>query len=415
LKSAIITVVFFFLCIFPAFASIDHTSSETLLKENKSSVNFLGTSVTNFGDQKTDQFKEIYELHFNGHVSYLQSDYKKTFTKVYQSQEKQIELFSYLLNDFYFKDSKDILDTLAPLVIRSKNAKARLYLTLGYRERAVGKNDFVSASASNPKLRFYKLTKFMNAVKRARRAKRYAFLSLFESQTDEVKREIYNFLFDTEMKSGNKFFNRFLGKKDKIFISELSSEYSDQKSADGESKEKNQGKKEELEKLKEEHKVQDPAIEKKKEVFETKDAKRSRFRNEKRAAEYLMNYQFDKAHDIISKYIDDLNYKMILATFGALSAPEPGKGADTHPVDYKRYKIHHTDNYARLSKQSVIETLADKIKIDAETKVTRDDLLLKEPKKAEDKKDKKADDEIEEIKDSAGKKEIEKKKIKNSN
>jgi len=68
-----------------------------------------------------------------------------------------------------------------------------------------------------------------------------------------------------------------------------------------------------------------------------------------------------------------------------------------------------------LSKQSVIETLADKIKIDAETKVTRDDLLLKDAKKAEEKKDpktvedKKTNEEIDEIKDSAGKKAVDNK------
>ena len=210
----------------PSFSFTEQTTTERIINENRSFVDFINVSITNFGNQdKLDQFKDIYNIHFNGFVAFLQADYKRAYKKVYECQGKQVALYSDIVKNLYLEDSKDILDKLAPLVVRSKNAKSRLYLTLGYRDRTVGRNNFVVGMASNPKLHSYKLYKFMKAIKKTRRAKRYGLLALYESQTDEMKRKIYIHLLKNEQSKGNPFYNRFLGKTEDSYINEINKSY----------------------------------------------------------------------------------------------------------------------------------------------------------------------------------------------
>ena len=188
MKLALGTFLMALFFISPVYSFTDQTTTERKLEENKSFIDFLNVCITNFADSKIPEFKEAYELHFNAYIAYLQANFRKAYKKVYSSQEKLDNLYSFMINDYYLEDSKDILDEFAPMVLRSKNSKARLYLTLGYRERTIGRNNFVSATASNPKLHSYRIFKYVDAVKRARRAKRYGFLALFESQSNTKKK-----------------------------------------------------------------------------------------------------------------------------------------------------------------------------------------------------------------------------------
>ena len=140
--SLIINVVLILLVfLFPAYSFTDQTTSNRILKKNVTFVDFMNVSITNFGDQeRKDQFKDIYKMHFNALVAYLQSDYKETFKKIYESQKKQSALYSNITKNLYIDSSKHILDSLAPRIIISKNSKARQYLTLGYRNGTVGRN-----------------------------------------------------------------------------------------------------------------------------------------------------------------------------------------------------------------------------------------------------------------------------------
>jgi hypothetical protein len=184
-------------------AFTDQTTSERILRENKDFIEFINVSVSNFAEQKTDEFKKIYEMHFNADIAYLQSDYHRTYKKIYQCQSQLMPLYETLLRDRYLEDSKDLLDRIAPGIIKSKNTRARLYLTLGYRDRTVSMTHYTVGEASNPRLYSYKLFKYEEGIKMARRAKRYAFLALFESQSPETKKAIYEELMKNEMKEGN--------------------------------------------------------------------------------------------------------------------------------------------------------------------------------------------------------------------
>ncbi|MDY6934736.1 MAG: hypothetical protein SVZ03_11035 [Spirochaetota bacterium] len=375
-----------------AFPFTDQTTTERIIKENKDFINFMNVSITNFGDQeRTNLFKELYLIHFNAFVSYLQSDYKNAYKKLYDSQERQSLLYSYIVKKLYLDSSKEILDSLAPIIIKSKNTRARKYLSLGYRDRTVGRNNFVFGEASNPRLHSNKIYKYIKAIKRVRRAKRYGFLALWECQSDEMKKEIYNHLITKEKGAGNHFFNRFLIQGDDEFLQEINKTYKEHK--------------ESIENKKE---TQTQGIDQKETPMkgsiitaESRIEKRVRFRQEKTTANYLLNYEFDGVDDMTRKYIKDYNFKLIQATFEVLATH---KGDSKDEIDYNSFKIHHMDNYIRLSNKSAIDTFADYLKVDEvveapseEVGITMDTGQPAQEKDEIDKKENKNIDGIEQI------------------
>jgi len=359
-KTSLLLLVSSFLFATPSvFPYSDQTTTERILKENRRFVEFINLCVTNFADDKKEDFLKAYDKHFNADVAYLQSDYRRAYKRVYSSQGEMEKLYRDLVKNYYLEDSKTILDRLAPDIIRSKNKRARLYLTLGYRDRTVSWVHYTVADASNPKFYSYKLYKYVDAIKMARRSKRYAFLALFESQNTETKRKIYTQICKSESQGGTKYMVRFLDLNDQDYINEMGKTYEEHEEAE---KARNQGRpKKEADK---------PAVDVEgSTAYEAKVVKRVRFRNESRAARYLINGEFDMAEDLMREYIDDFNFKLITATFDVLSAGMKASGAETSSsakIDYEKYKIHLLDNYSRISfsKKSMLDTFVDLVKVE---------------------------------------------------
>lgn len=327
----------------PAAAYSDQTTTERVLNENKGFIDFMDVCVTNFGDEQRERFREIYRHHFNAEVSFLQSDYKAAFKRLYLSEGVNAGLFADMARDIYLEGAKDILDSIAPEIIRSKNSRAKLYLTLGYRDRAVGFNYYTIGMASNPKLYSYKIYKYIDTVKMSRRAKRYAFLALYESRSDEMKTKIFNHLFEMEREAGNPFYSRFLAKNGDAFLNELNRDYYESTPTDA-SAEKTKGE-----------------ADAEAGSFEKKTERRVRFRAEKTVAQYILNREFEKAEDTIREYVDDFNFKIIKAMLEMLSAEGSGSPGG---VDYRGFLPHHTDNYVRYSKESALASFSGSIKVE---------------------------------------------------
>ena len=327
------------------FSSHDQTSTERILKENKDFVEFINVSLTNFAGGKKEDFKKIYEKHFNADIAYLQSDYKRAFERVYTSQGEMEGLYRNMVKEYYLEDSKSILDRLAPGIIRSKSARARLYLTLGYRDRTVSWVHYTVGDASNPKLYSYKLYKYVDAIKMARRAKRFAFLALFESQPIEVKKKIYNQLCKTERDNGNRFMERFVDLGEQAYIDEIAKDYEAYQKA------------EDAAAAKSGLTATDP-------TFEKKVEKRVRFRTETKTGRYLLDGDFDQAEDLMRPFIEDFNFKIIFATFDVLAASDKQGGAKAGAIDYENFKIHQADNYSRLIGTSVLDGVIDTVRVE---------------------------------------------------
>lgn len=392
----IMTIIIIFFFILPIFPFSDQTTTERMLKENRDFIEFMDVCISNFGKDRVRQYREkffeIYQFHFNAQVFFLQSDYKNTFANVRLSQGKHTQLYAEILKDIYLEDAKDILDKFAPYIIRSKNTRARLYLTLGYRDRAVSKNFEKIGNATRPKLFSYKLHKYVEAIKFARRAKRYGFLALYESLDRTMKRDIFVHLLEMERESGNKFYNRFLKHTDKTLMDEIDKTFEEyEKEPEGGTKEGESLKeKKDIETNKGDLKKGDDS------TFEKKIEKRVRFRKEKILARHILNLEFDRAEDSIREYVKDFNFKIIQAAFEVLAARK--KGGD---LNYNAFLIHHYDNYSRLPEKEkpLLEEFSKVVKVtDDIPKEKRDDskaLMEKgdEKKSSENKGDTRGDSE----------------------
>ena len=330
----------------PVYSFSDQTTTERILRENKGFISFIDVCVTNFGRDKVEdvenKFKKIYQNHFNAQVAYLQSEYKNSFYNIRRSQKEQIDMTSGVLKQVYLEDSKIILDKLAPEIIRSKNARARLYLTLGYRDRAVGRNYEIVADASNPRLYSYKIFRYIEGIKLARRAKRYGFLALYESRDKAAKKAIFDTLFKSENEAGNKFYRRFLEKSEQDFYKELNLTYEQHEAQVPKAAAKTQP-------AGQEGTSQSAPAETRTAPAENTDElnieKRVRFRKERLAAKFLLHAEYERAEEIIREYVKDFNFKLILSTLKVLG--EKGPQGST---DYNAYIAHHYDNYGRLHK-----------------------------------------------------------------
>lgn len=358
----IVSLIIIMAASIPVFSFSDQTTTERIINENKEYIEFMNYAITNFGKAQNDEFFQIYQLHFNAEVAYLQSDYKRAFRDVYKSQSYHDKLFDVVLTDYYLEHSKIMLDKLAPSIIKSKNKSARLYLTLGYRDRALSSNLQQIARATRPTLHSYRMHKYRDAIKRARRAMRYAMLALFESQDIATKKKIYDHLFEMERERGNPFYNRFLSKTDDGYLKEY---HRDFENYEKEYSVELQKKIEKYESENENKSVIDAESENVYAVqflFEKKVERRLRFKHEKRTAEYIRNADFDQANDIIRKYVDDFNFKLIIATIEVVQTSKIDNYAG---LDFENLKVHHYDNYSRFykSEENVLESYASKVRV----------------------------------------------------
>lgn len=326
----------FFTCSVWVNSFADQLTADRAIQENKEFIEFMDVPISNFGEKYKETFKDIYQIHFNAEVAYLQSDYNRAFRNVYESQKKQADCYSQVVRD-YLEETKKFLDSISPEVIKSKNKKARLYLNLAYRDREVARTHHTVADASNPKLCSNKIYKYIEAIKILRRARRYGFLAMFESQTDETKKKIYNHLFEIEREKGNLFYVRFISKTEQEIIDEMQKEYYDvQVTA-----------------------VNAPAS-KQEETYEKRIEKRARFRDERRAAEYLLTAEFEKAEPIIRDYIKDFNFNLIVAAIEFLFV---NKSPIISNYTVEQLKRFHDDNYSRYYSPSTLNAFAGDIKV----------------------------------------------------
>ena len=316
------------------FAIGDYESSERMLRENQSFLEFIDISITNFGIQDENAFRKAFEMHFNADLSYVQGDYLQTYRKVYNSQRELASICHDILKEKYLEDSKNTLALISGGVWKSKNVRARSFLTLGYKERAAAQEAFTIGNGSFRKFFSSKIFKYREAIDLVRRAQRFGYLALFESLTPETRVEIYNEVVKEEKeKELGLFYSRFAGKKDEELDKEMAITY------------------DEVKKLRQENPH----------AFPSKIDRRLRFKRENDVARYIKQGDFFLAEGIFKMYIHDFSFKLCYAMCEVLKQ----KGDPNAPkLDYEKLKIQVIDSYGKFSKDSILRTYLGNVNID---------------------------------------------------
>lgn len=165
-------------------AAPDQGFVEKILRENRYFIEFANVCVSNFGSAENEKaLKDANQHNFNANLYYLESNYVDAFKSVRLSQEILLDLYYDILQKRYIEDSRTLLDLNAPTIIQSKDKKSAHFLQLGYRDVEVARQFRDMGFNYNRFLFSNKIRYYIDGIKRARRAKRFAFLSLIESKT----------------------------------------------------------------------------------------------------------------------------------------------------------------------------------------------------------------------------------------
>jgi hypothetical protein len=165
-------------------ATADQGFVEKILRENRYFIEYANVCVSNFGSAENEKaLKLANQHHFNANLYYLESNYVDAFREIRLSQEILLDLYYDVLQKRYLEDSRLLLDLNAPVIIQSKDKKSAHLLQLGYRDVEVARQFRDMGYNYNRFLFSNKIRYYIDGIKRARRAKRFAFLSLIESKT----------------------------------------------------------------------------------------------------------------------------------------------------------------------------------------------------------------------------------------
>jgi len=172
--------------------TIDQDRVEKILRANRYFLETINVCISNFGTEKNKKdLVTANEKNFKGHKWYLRSDFVHAYKEFRKSQEFLKGIYLDILEKRYLDDAEKLLDSNAPYIIQKKDKKAEKYLQLGYRDLENAKQFLKIGRNFNRFLYANKIRYYIEGIKRARRAKRFAYLALIESNTPLEDKEQY--------------------------------------------------------------------------------------------------------------------------------------------------------------------------------------------------------------------------------
>ncbi len=165
----------------------EQRSAEKGLKDNRYYFYFINSSITNFGnDNEKKLFKEAIQRDIIARLLYMKFLFHESYREIRRSQNILISLYKKtILKDI--RITRELLNEFASSVLKSKDAKARRYLRLGYRDAEVSRQFMIMADNYRKNLYSLRLNKYVRAIKKAKLSKRYAFLSIMRIKQIEKK------------------------------------------------------------------------------------------------------------------------------------------------------------------------------------------------------------------------------------
>ncbi|HRP68324.1 MAG TPA: hypothetical protein PLY93_02210 [Turneriella sp.] len=169
----------------PLFAnSPDRAFCDKILGENKRFIDFINVPISNFADlEELADFRNAALEHYTAHKEFLSGHYPKTHAHIRNSQRILKDLYYKVLGKYYQKDAREMLERNSAMIIETRDVRAKHLMKLGYRDLKVA--DIYKQKGYNHNIHLYstKIWFYIDAIKYARQAKRYALLAIIESQT----------------------------------------------------------------------------------------------------------------------------------------------------------------------------------------------------------------------------------------
>ena len=184
--------------------SPDYANMGRLLEEQNASILGIDIALSNlmppardagaapsaFAKELEDTYHQSIKRDFNARLWYLQGDYGRTYAELRASQDALQATYRRILEG-YLDDTWVLLEEIAPLVVRTRDADARHLLQLGYRDLEVARQFHQRAYNIKPTLFNNQILFYGDGIKRIRRARRYALLALIEAKIPAAEKTRY--------------------------------------------------------------------------------------------------------------------------------------------------------------------------------------------------------------------------------
>jgi len=206
--------------------SPEQTNLGILIFENKENINFINVCLSNLAPPQeeaapasttpgtapaadsskknidNDYFKMLKEANqsdFSGNMWYLQSNYTYSFRQLRRAQGELKNIFEVVIQK-YIEDSRSLLESAAPTIIRSNDSQSKALLRLGFRDLRSAEDLYTTGLNSSPHQFRYKLKLYQEGILTLRRAKRFAILAMIYSKTPDEDKPEYQYRSNEDLK-----------------------------------------------------------------------------------------------------------------------------------------------------------------------------------------------------------------------
>lgn len=173
-------------------ASLDQNNISRLISFNERSLQFIDVCVSNFGtEEHKELLKQANQDNFTGKIWYLQNEYRRSYDFLNKSQGILRTLYLKMFQEVYAISARQLLEEFSAQIVEQRDKHANYYLKMGYRDLEMARQYSVMGYNYNRFLYSNKIVLYTDAIKYARKAKRYAMRSIIEVNTPMMDKPAY--------------------------------------------------------------------------------------------------------------------------------------------------------------------------------------------------------------------------------
>lgn len=193
--------------------SPDHTNMQVLVERNQSDIRFFDTALSNLPinnaegqpdslrAEVTRLFKEALRHDYYANLFFLQGQYSPALKEMRKSQNFLQQAYEKVLQR-YLDTTLALLDTAAPIALRTRDQAAGHLLRSGFRDLTHAKNFHTRGFNINPRYHTNQLHYYRNGIERARRARKYGLLAMIEARLPLEERDQYQLITYDDIRTG---------------------------------------------------------------------------------------------------------------------------------------------------------------------------------------------------------------------
>lgn len=200
--------------------SPDYSNMGELLETNRADMEFINVALSNLPltpennqqpseglqtgldlkEKLSEKMKLAVEHDFFAGIYYLQGKYGHTYRELSTSRNLLQQVYREIL-EYYIDGTWVLLESAAPIILRTQDAKSKHFLQLGFRDLESSRLFHQRGSNIGKKLYTNQINFYKQGIKRVRRARKYGVLAILESRTPLEEKKEYQYVSYDEVRN----------------------------------------------------------------------------------------------------------------------------------------------------------------------------------------------------------------------